>query len=106
MTSSRQHRQLYMVLSPRSLSYAQAALESLFRNTVDPINLHLVTDSSSDAAVLSDAVSTLQPDARHRWTVSAEEELNDAEATLFAGLPNLRTFRHGHPSGLALSGPP
>lgn len=97
MPTSKQLRQLYMVLSPRSLSYAHSALESLFRNSVDPIDLHLVTDSAADAAALSDAVLQLQPDARHRWSVSAEEELNDAESALFAGLPNLRAFRHGHP---------
>ncbi len=97
MMPTTQHRQLYMVLSPRSLSYAHAALESLFRNSVAPINLHLVTDSSADAEALALAVHELNPDARHSWSVTAEEQMNDAEAELFGGLPNLRAFRHGHP---------
>jgi len=97
MKPVQQHRQLYMVLSPHSLSYANAALESLFRNSVDAINLHLVTDSTQDADALSQAVDELGPDLRHRWSVTAEDELNDAEATQFGRLPNLRAFRHGHP---------
>ena len=47
MTPVAEHRQLYMVLSPHSLSYARAALESLFRNSADAIDLHLVTDGKS-----------------------------------------------------------
>ena len=93
----RWHRPLYMILSPRSLSYAQAALESLFRNSVDPIDLYLVTDSATDAMALANAVAALSPDPRHLWSVTAEEQLNDAEATLFGKLPHLRAFRHGHP---------
>jgi hypothetical protein len=86
-----------MVLSPRSLSYAHAALESLFRNSAESIDLHLVTDSDTDAATLAEAVEELAPDPRHCWSVTAETALDDAEATIFAGLPNLRAFRHGHP---------
>ena len=90
-------RQLYMVLSPRSLAYAQSALESLFRNVDEPINLHLITDSASDAHQLSDALSTINPDSHHRWFVTSESQLNDHEAALFGRFPNLRAFRHGHP---------
>jgi hypothetical protein len=86
-----------MVLSPRSLSYAHAALESLFRNSGDAIDLHLITDSADDATQLGDAVARLLPDPRHHWSVVAENHLDDAEATLFGKLSNLRAFRHGHP---------
>ena len=91
------HRQLYMVLSPRSLTYAQAALESLFRNVAEPIDLHLITDSAADARELSDTVARIQGELNHRWSVSSEEQLNDAEAALFGLFPHLRAFRHGHP---------
>ena len=97
MTPAEEHRQLYMVLSPHSLSYAHVALESLFRNSADAINLHLVTDSACDATKLAEAVAEIAPATRHRWSVTAEEELNDAETSVFAGLANLRAFRHGHP---------
>lgn len=86
-----------MVLSPRSLSYAHAALQSLFLNSVAPVDLHLVTDSTADAEALTHAVDQIAPDAHHRWSVTAEEQLNDAEAQIFGRFPNLRAFRHGHP---------
>ena len=86
-----------MVLSPRSLAYARAALDSLLRHSVEDLSLHLVTDSRADAEELRDAVEALSPEARHRWTVTGEAELDDAEARLFAGLPHLRAFRKGHP---------
>ena len=90
-------RQLYMVLSPRSLSYARAALQSLFRNSAESIDLHLVTDSGTDVSALTDAVAALAPDSRHAWSVTSESQLNDAEAASFARLPHLRAFRRGHP---------
>jgi hypothetical protein len=102
------HRQLYMVLSPRSLSYAKPALESLFRNSAEAIDLHLITDSASDAEALSNTLTQLQGapsqtvpsfevGKRNRWSVHSQEDLNDAEASLFGQLPHLRAFRHGHP---------
>jgi hypothetical protein len=91
------HRQLYMVLSPRSLSYAQYGLESLFRNAAELFNLHLVTDSKADATELATSLHKMTDESHHRWSVTAEDELNDREATLFGRFPNLRAFRHGHP---------
>ncbi len=90
-------RQVYMVLSPRSLAYARGALQSLLSHSVEDLNLHLVTDSAADVRELQEAVTALSPEARHHWSVTGEEELNDAEARLFAGLPHLRAFRKGHP---------
>ena len=90
-------RQLYMVLSPRSLAYAAGALESLFANCDEPLHLHLITDSLCDRALLTETMDLLQPGNAHSWSVTAEEELNDAEARVFAGLPHLREFRRGHP---------
>jgi hypothetical protein len=90
-------RQVYVVLSPRSLGYAKYAIESLFQHSVESINLHLITDSPDDKRALEDAVNALDPAPRHAWSVASEEDLNDAEADRFARLPNLRILRHGHP---------
>ena len=86
-----------MVLSPRSLAYARCALESLFAHSAEPLHLSLITDSDEDKKLLEDAVEEIQPAPQHRWSVTAEGELADAEARVFAGLPNLRAFRSGHP---------
>ena len=86
-----------MVLSPRSLPYARTALESLLRRSVEDLELRLITDAPADARELAAAVEALAPEPRHGWSVHADEELDDAEARVFAGLPHLRAFRKGHP---------
>ena len=98
-------RQIYMVLSPRSLGYARLALESLFVRAIEPLHVNLITDSASDGDSLREAVESIAPEARHTWSVTAEEELNDAESKRFGGLPNLRAFRHGHPCWRKITDP-
>ena len=90
-------RQVYMLLSPKALGYACLALESLLRNSFEPLNLHLITDSENDKRLLTTFMLELAPDPCHRWSVTAETELLDREAILFANLPHLRGFRRGHP---------
>ena len=97
--------QVYAVLSPRSLRYALGGLADLFRNSIDPVDLHLITDSESDRETLSNAVSSLHPESRHTWSVTTENDLADAEASRFAGLSNLRSFRHGHPCWRKITDP-
>jgi hypothetical protein len=87
-----------MVLSPRSLPYAQLALASLLRNCAEVLHLHLITDGDSDKPVLMEALLAAQPPhSRHGWSVTTESELVDREADVFGAHPNLRAFRHGHP---------
>jgi hypothetical protein len=94
-----------MVLSLRSISYAQFALESLLRNCSEAVGLNLITDSIADKDTLAEALIELQPDPRHRWSVTAEDELMDQEATIFASHANLRAFRHGHPCWRKITDP-
>ncbi len=112
-------RQVYMVLSPRSLGYARVALESLFRNALEPLAVHLITDSPADALELAEAATSLgvAPGVSngapghvggalpHTCTVTAEEELADAESRVFSKLPYLRAFRHGHPCWRKITDP-
>jgi hypothetical protein len=97
LISQTQPRKVFMVLSPRSLAYAKCALESLFANSAEPLHLHLITDSIADRNALSETLNTLPAAVDHRWNVTAEDELNDTETSVFAGLPHLREFRRGHP---------
>ncbi len=98
-------RQVYVVLSPRSLRYALGAMADLFRNSLDPVDLHLITDMESDRETLSNAIGSLRPESRHAWSVTTENDLADAEASRFAGLPNLRGFRQGHPCWRKITDP-
>jgi hypothetical protein len=97
-------RQVYMVLSPRSLGYARDALESLFRNSMESLHLRLITDSNQDKQELAHAVASL--DARtHRWTVYSEEDLAAREEEIFSKHGHLRAFRRGHPCWRKITDP-
>jgi len=86
-----QSRQVYMVLSPRSLLYARDAVDSLFRNSIEPLHLRLITDWKQDKEVLSEAVESLDS-KNHKWEVYSEDDLSERETELFAGYGNLRAF--------------
>lgn len=104
-------RRVFMVLSPRALPYARLALQSLFANHIEPIHLHLITDTAADKQLLAEELSERQQAGPHRWDVHDQQELLDREASLFASHPQLRAFRGGHPcwrkitDPLLLSGP-
>jgi hypothetical protein len=102
---SKPNRQVYMVLSPRSLSYARLCIESLFRNSHQAFDLHLITDSHADKLQLTGVMESLQPNGRHRWGVTSEGEMLDHEATTFRSFNNLRTFRRGHPCWRKITDP-
>lgn len=53
------YRHVYMVLSPRSLSYARDALESLFGNSVEDLHLRLITDSEQDKEELTGTLQAI-----------------------------------------------
>ena len=97
-------RHVYMVLSPRSLSYARDALESLFANSVEDLHLLLITDSEQDKEELSETLRALDSKA-HQWTVFSELDLAGREEALFAGHDNLRAFRRGHPCWRKITDP-
>ncbi|MGA3070176.1 MAG: hypothetical protein ABSD43_08170 [Terracidiphilus sp.] len=97
-------RHVYMVLSPRSLSYAGDALESLFAYSVEDLHLRLITDSTQDKEELIETMAALDAHA-HRWTVYSEQDVSAREEALFAGHDNLRAFRRGHPCWRKITDP-
>lgn len=99
-----QVRQVYMVLSPRSLSYAQGALESLLRNLMEPMHLRLITDSDQDAELLRGAAGKIDAPS-HILSVHTDTDLDEREAQLFARHSNLRAFRRGHPCWRKITDP-
>jgi hypothetical protein len=49
-------RKVYCVLSARSLPYAVKALESLGANSLEDLDITLITDGDSDKIALTDAM--------------------------------------------------
>jgi hypothetical protein len=99
-----QLRHVYMVLSPRALTYAGDALDTLFRNSVEALHLRLITDSEEDKKILSQTAAQL--DSRnHRWDVFSDEDLAARESEMFARHGHLRAFRRGHPCWRKITDP-
>lgn len=98
-------RNIFMLLSPRALGYARLALRSLLRNSLEPLDLRLVTDSAEDKSLLAEEMAGYEDLGRHRWTVHAKDDLRDSEAAIFGGRPNLRLFRDGHPCWRKITDP-
>jgi hypothetical protein len=108
IVTSANYRRVFMVISPVSLGYARFSLESLFRNSADPLHLHLITDSDSDRERLIEELNDIsrhQDTSAHRWSVFSEDDLADREANIFGPYPNLRLFRHGHPCWRKITDP-
>jgi hypothetical protein len=104
-TASTLPRRVFIILSPRSLGYARLAMSGLFRNILEPIHLHLITDTAADRELLLEELCHAQQTGHHGWSVYAEDELNDLESQSFRNYPTLRLFRHGHPCWRKLTDP-
>src|ERR1700743_293341 len=89
-------RRIFMVLSPRSIGYARHAMQSLLRNSLQPLHLFLVTDSACDKETLLWETADYPYGNLHRCSVVAKSDLDDQEADVFRASPHLRSFRQGH----------
>ncbi len=93
-----------MILSPRALSYARHALESLLSNSLEPLQLHLITDSDADRAMLLEEMHGYRL-RQHSLEVLAKADLDDQETRILGHYPNLRMFRNGHPCWRKITDP-
>jgi hypothetical protein len=98
-------RRIFVVLSRRSLGYSRLSLESLFRNSLEPMDVHLITDSSADKDALSEEVNKFPTTGQHSWAVYTSDELREREAVAFAPYPNLQQLRNGHPCWRKITDP-
>jgi hypothetical protein len=98
-------RRVFMVLSPRTLDYARGALKSLLNNVLEPIHLHLITDTNSDKQLLLEETGGYIFPSCHRCEVFSKEELDDHESRILGLYPKLRYFRNGHPCWRKITDP-
>jgi hypothetical protein len=92
-----QTRQLYCILSARSLPYAELGIQSLFAHSRENLVLTLITDDDEDKATITSALQEMPTPTPHRWLVYSKCEADERADAFFARQPNLRQFRHGHP---------
>jgi hypothetical protein len=98
-------RKVFVVLSPRSLPYAELGIASLFKNALEPLDLTLITDSPADKQTLIEAVSQIANPQQQKWQVFDELEAGERATEQFKGLESLQAFRHGHPCWRKLTDP-
>ena len=94
---TRGSRRLFMILSPRSLSYATKCVESLFAKANEHLEICFMTDSAEDKEVLNEVIGPLPNPGGHRWHVVDDSEAEVRASEQWISLPNLQTFRRGHP---------
>jgi len=104
-TSQPKQRKVYCVLSARSLPYAVNALESLTANSLEDLDITLITDGDSDKIALTDAMTRLAIPARHAWRVCAQAEADQRAESVLAPYPNIAAFRFGHPCWRKITDP-
>ena len=98
-------RRLFMILSPRALPYARHGIESLLMNALEPLHLHLITDTSSDKDRLIEESASFPLSDRHYCEVFSKTELDDSASGMFGRYPSLRLFRDGHPCWRKITDP-
>jgi hypothetical protein len=86
-----------MVLSARSLPYAQHCLSTLVNRALEPMELHLITDGEEDAKLLREAMAKIGVPAQHPWAVSAQSEVDARAEDRLRSYPRIQEFRRGHP---------
>lgn len=97
MTDNGPLRKLYCVLGIRSLGYAVPCIASLVRNTVEQLDLTILTDSADDADQMTLALTPLFTHTAHRLTVHDQAHADSRAADVYRDYPAIAAFRHGHP---------
>ncbi|MBD2328099.1 hypothetical protein [Alkalinema sp. FACHB-956] len=98
-------RQVFSVLSARSLPYAEKAIESLFQHAIEPLNLTLITDDFTDQEQIFNAVAQLNNPFNHPWRVFDKVAADERAKELFRDYPYLQAFRNGHPCWRKITDP-
>ena len=104
-TANLPRRNVYCVLSARSLPYAVKALASLTAHSLDDLDVTLITDGEADKVALVQSMTTLDVPARHVWRVCAQAEADDRALEVLAPYPNIAAFRFGHPCWRKITDP-
>lgn len=98
-------RNVYCVMSARSLPYARFAISSLLANSCESLNLTFVTDEESDRVDIVKALAEVHQPAQHAIAIRIKAEIDDLAREQWAGLPNLTQFREGHPCWRKITDP-
>jgi hypothetical protein len=99
------YRKVYCVLSAKALPYFKVCFESLIANSLDPLDISLITDSAEDKVELVENLSSYQDLKNHIFKVFDKEEMDVKAGVQFLQLNNIATFRNGHPCWRKITDP-
>lgn len=98
-------RKAYCVMGAGSLPYARLSIESLCANSLDDLDVRIVTDAEDDKARILADFSTIGIEARHAWSVHSKDEMDRLAAQQYVDLPELHRLRSGHPCWRKITDP-
>jgi hypothetical protein len=98
-------RKAYCVMGAGSLPYARLSIESLCLNSIDDLDVRIITDGENDKAQVLGNFSTIGIDARHAWSVHSKAEMDLLAEQQYVDLPELHRLRSGHPCWRKITDP-
>lgn len=101
----RTRRKAYCVMGAGSVPYARRSIESLCLNSLDDLDVKIITDGEDDKTKIIADFSTIGIDPRHAWSVHSKSELDVLAEQQYVGLPELHRLRSGHPCWRKITDP-
>lgn len=98
-------RKVFLILSPKSLPYSVKCLESLLLNSLEPLDIKLITDSANDKQTLSDFLAEIDNPLAHKWQVVDKNDSDERANEQFKSFKNLQAFSNGHPCWRKITDP-
>lgn len=97
-------RKVYIVLGVFAIDYAQICVRTLLRQSAEPIQLCLITDSAADRAVYETMLDGLLPH-EHQVSVVSLADVDAVANEKLAKFPHVRALREGHPCWRKITDP-
>ncbi|MTF39139.1 hypothetical protein VKI22_14320 [Cyanobacterium aponinum UTEX 3221] len=98
-------RRVFIILSSSSLPYAEKCIDSLFTNSLESLNVFLITDDTEDKEKIIASVEKINNPNNHQWQVYDVFEADERAEIKFKQYSNLLIFRKGHPCWRKLTDP-
>ena len=98
-------RNVFIVLSSRSMPYASRCIRTLLDNCLENVKLTLITDDPEDKTEIEKQVKLICKGREKQWTVYSKIELDDLAKEKFGAYQGYLKFRDGHPCWRKITDP-
>lgn len=90
-------RNVFILLSSRSLPYARICIDTMLRNSLDPVRLRLVVDDQAEETAIAEGLADLAIPEHSRLEVIGKDMVQETLRDRFPGLVGLHQLHDGHP---------